>query len=289
MLRKILEKISITNEFTQCKTSRTLKIDVFEIPYNKNIGKLLSKYELLLLDQANSSSDPTQILILWFPIPRASLPPSPSLSSLTLVNWNPSSTQSSSCSSSVSIFCPTPFNHTPPQVLDPPNHMATKPIKFIIKLFTDHNTSWVKRATHQKVESLKAAFLSRLDNTVNNNSIFNTKYAECIKWYGMEGAPSFSQPCLCIQPPLPSPTKILSPTFLYFLSSPLTFLFHPYFLTKSSLQPTLIRSSSIPQHFFHLSIFAYNHPSNLHQKHFPYLSYLVDSGCTKEQRSNKVL
>ena len=61
---EILEKISITNEFTQCKTSRTLKIDVFEIPYNKNIGKLLSKYELLLLDQANSSSDPTQILIL---------------------------------------------------------------------------------------------------------------------------------------------------------------------------------------------------------------------------------
>ena len=27
-------------KFTQCKTSHTLKIDVFEIPDNKNIGKL---------------------------------------------------------------------------------------------------------------------------------------------------------------------------------------------------------------------------------------------------------
>ena len=39
-------------------------MDVFQIAYNKNIGKLLLKYELLLLDQANSSFDPSQILIL---------------------------------------------------------------------------------------------------------------------------------------------------------------------------------------------------------------------------------
>ena len=120
VLRKILEKVFITKKFTQCKTSRTLKMDVFQIPYNKNIGKLLSKYELLLLDQADSSSDPSQILMLWFPIPTASLPPSPSLSCFTRANWNPSLTQYSSCSSSVSLFCPTPFNHTPP------NHMASQ-------------------------------------------------------------------------------------------------------------------------------------------------------------------
>ena len=47
----------ITNKFTQCKASCTLKIDVFKIPDNKNIGKLFSKYELLFLDQTNSISD----------------------------------------------------------------------------------------------------------------------------------------------------------------------------------------------------------------------------------------
>ena len=53
----------MNNKFTQCKISHTLKINVFEIPDNKTIGKLLSKYELLLLDLTNSSSDSSQILI----------------------------------------------------------------------------------------------------------------------------------------------------------------------------------------------------------------------------------
>ena len=35
-----------------------------------------------------------------------------------------------------------------------------KPIKFIIKLFTDHHTLWVKHATHQKTESPRAAIPS---------------------------------------------------------------------------------------------------------------------------------
>ena len=47
-----------------------LKIDVLEIPDNKHIGKLVSKYKLLFLDQANSILEPSQILILQFPIPR---------------------------------------------------------------------------------------------------------------------------------------------------------------------------------------------------------------------------
>ena len=73
MLRKILDKVFLINKFTQCKTSRTLKIDLFEIPDNETSRRLFSKYELLVLDQGNSSSDPSQILILQFPIPRASL------------------------------------------------------------------------------------------------------------------------------------------------------------------------------------------------------------------------
>ena len=40
MQRKILKKVFITKKFTQFKTWWTLKIDVFEIPDSKNIGKL---------------------------------------------------------------------------------------------------------------------------------------------------------------------------------------------------------------------------------------------------------
>ena len=43
-----------------------------------------------------------------------------------------------------------------------------KSIKFIIKLYTDHNNLWVKHITHQKAESLRAASLSILGNTINN-------------------------------------------------------------------------------------------------------------------------
>ena len=75
VLRKILEKVFVNKKFTQCKTSCTLQMDVFEIPDNINIGKLFSKYKLLFLDQANSSSDLSQIFILQFPTLRASLPP----------------------------------------------------------------------------------------------------------------------------------------------------------------------------------------------------------------------
>ena len=65
--------------------------------------------------------------------------------------------------------------------------LEAKPIKFIIKLHTDHKTLWVKHATDPQVESLRAALLSKLDNTLNNNSFFNKKYDEL-------GTPSFSQP-----------------------------------------------------------------------------------------------
>ena len=87
MLQELLGKVFVTKKFTQCKTSRTLKINVFEIPDKiKTLKKLFSKYELIFLDQASFSSDPTKILILQFPIPIASLPPSPSLSNFTLAN-----------------------------------------------------------------------------------------------------------------------------------------------------------------------------------------------------------
>ena len=86
VLRKIFEKVFIKKKFIQCKISRTLKINLCETSDNKNIGKLFSKYELLFLNQINSSSDPSQILVLRLPLPRASLPPLPSLSNFTLAN-----------------------------------------------------------------------------------------------------------------------------------------------------------------------------------------------------------
>ena len=56
MLRKIWKSVFITKKFTQCKISSTLKIDAFETPDNKTIGKLFSKHQLFFLNQANSIS-----------------------------------------------------------------------------------------------------------------------------------------------------------------------------------------------------------------------------------------
>ena len=86
VLRKILEKVFITKKYVQSKNSHTLKTDVFELPDNKNIGKLFSKYELLFVDQANFCSNLFQVLIPQYPIPSACLFPLPSLSNFTLAN-----------------------------------------------------------------------------------------------------------------------------------------------------------------------------------------------------------
>ena len=64
VLRKILEKVFITQKCTQCKILHAIKIDFFELSDNINIGKLLPKYELFCMCQANSSSDLFQISIL---------------------------------------------------------------------------------------------------------------------------------------------------------------------------------------------------------------------------------
>ena len=76
VLRKRLEKVFIY----------TLKTDVFELPENKDIGNFYWKYELLFLDQSNFSSNPFQVSILQYPIPRASLPSLPSLLNFSIAN-----------------------------------------------------------------------------------------------------------------------------------------------------------------------------------------------------------
>ena len=75
MLPKILDKVFITKKCIQRKTLHTLKNVVFELPDNKNVEKLFSKYELLSLNQPDFISDPTKTLILQYLFPAASLPP----------------------------------------------------------------------------------------------------------------------------------------------------------------------------------------------------------------------
>ena len=56
-------------------------------------------------------------------------------------------------------------------------------MKVIIKLYADHNSLWTKHTTNQKSGSLRVTSLSKLDNMINNDFIFNTKYAEfSTKW-----------------------------------------------------------------------------------------------------------
>ena len=145
---------------------------------------MFSKYEMFFLDQANFSSYQSQILILKYLILRASLPLSPSL------------------------------QHNPQYVLHQFPYFVlanltirhkywiyqtvcqAKALKFIIKLYADHQKLWhvcrwgsLCAHTRKKklwlnmlpIENLiliRAASLSKLDNTVNNNSVFNTKCPE---------------------------------------------------------------------------------------------------------------
>ena len=133
----------------------------------------------------------------------------------------------------VSLFCTTPFDYRTPQVLDIRNHMPSQAwnlkfqiiMKFVIKQYKDNNTLWVKHATYQKAESLRAASLSKLDNTIDKNSIFNTKYAEN---YLQNGRCSFIFTILLVHKTTP---KILTKNrFLYFRQ------FSPFYSTFTCSQ-----------------------------------------------------
>ena len=129
---------------------------------------------------------------------------------------------------------------------------------------------------------LRAASPSKLNNTVNNKSIFNTK------------CPSFSRPYLYIQPPPQSPPKVhfsylqLSsvnlPHFRYFhLPIPLL-LVHKIILTISTNTPFLYTTA-----IFYLPIFVYSptSTSKLFSLPRPYIySYIY---CFKVSRSKGVL
>ena len=106
------------------------------------------------------------------------------------------------------------------------------------------------------------------------------QYKICWILSEMVDDPSFSQPYLWIQQPLQSKTKIVFSTSVKYHLPFLPLLLKKIILTIHTNTPFLYTAA-----FFHLSIFAYNHPTNLHQKCFPYLSHLANSGCAKGQRS----
>ena len=56
--------------------------------------------------------------------------------------------------------------------------MQGQATQILIKLYTDFNTLLVKHATHLNTNFLWAASLSKINNTVKNNYISNTSYAE---------------------------------------------------------------------------------------------------------------
>ena len=109
------------------------------------------------------------------------------------------------------------------------------------------------------------------------------EYKVCWTLYEMGGAPSLSEPCLWIQPPLQFPTESLSYTSANFnLNFPL--LFKQIITAIHTYTPFHDTAT-----FSHLPTFACKHPSNLYQKCFPFLSHLPNSGYVKRQRSYGVL
>ena len=140
----------------------------FELPDKKNIGKLFSKYDLLFLDQDNFSSDLSQILILQYPFSRASMFSLPFLPNFTLACWNPFFISFSILSYPMPPRA-TLIGYTKPNA---------KPSQSdLLSSYIQTNTFSVKHDTYQKSQSLRPVSLSKLDNTVNNNSIFNIKCA----------------------------------------------------------------------------------------------------------------
>ena len=143
------------------------------------------------------------------------------------------------------LSCPTPFDQIPP-VLGIPNHMPNHANQIFLSSCIQIINTFLSNThnTLQKVQILRAASPSKLENTVNNNSIFNTKCAEfSTKWKVLIHFHYL--------------TYVYNHSYkLHHKSVPLlqllfTCLFSPYFFITSVLKSkSLTLSSSVPQQFF---------------------------------------
>ena len=201
------------------------------------MGKLFTKNEPFL-DQANSSSDPSQILILEYPISGASLSPSQSL------QHNPHHDHHRFLNFVLSNLT-TRHKYWICQSV-----CQAKPLKFLIRLYTDHKNLWVKPI--KELILIRASSLSKLDNTINNYSVLIINALNSLRnsrWS------LISNSYLCIQPPLQSPPKIYSSTSANFHLSITPLLVHKTIHTIPT-NTSIVYTSAI----FHLLIFAYSHP-----------------------------
>ena len=140
----------------------------------------------------------------------------------------------------VSIFCPTSFDHTLPQVLDISNYMPSQVNQMYYQaIHRWQYLIWVKHATLQKAKPLKAASLSQLDNTVNKSSVFNIKYAGFSTEWSMF---LHFHNLTCAY----NDSYNLHQKSFSLLQSIFTSLFYPTLFTRSSLQFSLTLSFSLP-------------------------------------------
>ena len=271
VLRKILEKVFIAKKFTQCKTSRTryqISPNIrFEIPDNKDFRNCVQNMNCfswiklipVLIHFIYWYYDSPFLELLYLPPHLCQILPLP---------------------------ISTPLQHNPHHVLHWFSYFVlphsithhhkywicqtiwqAKLIKFIVKLYSDNNTLWVKHSIHLKAESLRIASLSR-SNFQHGHQQLYLPYKLCWILCKMIGFPSFSQTYLYIQPyyiqqPLQSPPKILSSTSANFHLPIPPLLFNKITLTIPT--NTHFRYAAA---IFNLPVFAYNHASYLHQKIF---------------------
>ena len=175
----------------------------------KVFGSFFWNYELLFLDQANSSSYPSEILIIQF------------------------------------IMIQTFLQHNTHHVLHRFRYFVlpqastrhhkywiyqticqAKPIKFIIKLCTDHYNLWDNTLPIKKL-SLQELFSFKVRQ--HGQQQLHLQYKVCWFFCKVVGTPSFSEPYLFKQPPLQSPPKIRSSSVNFHLPT-LPLLIHKFIL-----------------------------------------------------------
>ena len=92
----------------------------------------------------------------------------------------------------------------------------------------------------------------------------------------MVGACSLLQPYLCMQPMLQSPAKTSSFTSVNFHPPIPPLLVHQIIFT---ILANILFLYTLA--IFHLLLFAYKHPNDVHQKYFPYLNHFANSDRIK--------
>ena len=175
----------------------------------KVFGSFFWNYELLFLDQANSSSYPSEILIIQFPMIQ------------TFLQHN---THHVLHRFRYFVLPQASTRHHKYWIYQ--TICQAKPIKFIIKLCTDDYNLWDNTLPIKKL-SLQELFSFKVRQ--HGQQQLHLPYKVCWFFCKVVGAPSFSEPYLFKQPPLQSPPKIRSSSVNFHLPT-LPLLIHKFIL-----------------------------------------------------------